>query len=104
MGLTSDLDDVSVFVECAMSTVRVGLQIAFVLLHVPQRMRTGARLSELEHDRWRVVNPDAVLFALALLFGSGEGWAFAVTMVNSPSFFAAYLRRICSMTVSLDGS
>ncbi|MFP3564587.1 hypothetical protein [Paraburkholderia sp. SIMBA_030] len=42
--------------------------------------------------------------ALALLFGSGEGWALAVTMVDSPSIFAAYLKRMCSMTVSLDGS
>jgi hypothetical protein len=42
--------------------------------------------------------------ALALLFGSGEGWALAVTMVDSPSFFAAYLKRICSITVSVDGS
>src|SRR4051794_2106996 len=65
MGPTSDLDYVSGFVECAMSTVRVRLQITFVLLQVPQRMRTGARFGELEHDRWRVVNPDAVLLALA---------------------------------------
>jgi hypothetical protein len=65
MGPTSDLDDVSGFVECAMSTVRVRLQVTFVLLQVPQRMRTGARFRELEHDRRRVVDPDTVLLALA---------------------------------------
>jgi hypothetical protein len=42
--------------------------------------------------------------ALALLFGKGEGRALAVTMVDSPAFFAAYLKRTCSMTVSLDSS
>lgn len=42
--------------------------------------------------------------ALALLLGSGEGCALAVTIVDSPSLRAAYLKRTCSITVSFDGS
>jgi hypothetical protein len=63
MDPTPNLDDVAGFVEGAMATVRVRLQIAFVLLQVPQRMRARARFGELEHDRRRVIDPDAVLLA-----------------------------------------
>jgi hypothetical protein len=42
--------------------------------------------------------------ALALLWGSGEGCAAAVTMVDSPSLVATYLKRMCSITLSLAGA
>src|ERR1700754_3163872 len=74
-----------------MSPVRARLQITFVLLQVPQWRRTETRFGELEHDRWRIVNPGAVLLALACALGRR---ACGVPATGEPVAVAAALRAV----------